>query len=62
MTRKEFAKNRAKVLNAINDAIFDMGLVVVGYDDTGEFPIVLLDCKSDEGSEADKETEQYDDG
>jgi len=55
MTRKEFEENRAKVLNAINDAIFDMGLVVIGYDDTGEFPMILLDCESDEGSEADKE-------
>lgn len=58
MTRKEFEENRAKVLNAINDAIFDMGLVVVGYDDTGEFPMILLNCESDEGSEADKEVEE----
>ena len=55
MTRKEFEENGAKVLNAINDAIFDMGLVVIGYDDTGEFPMILLDCESDEGSEADRE-------
>jgi len=55
MTRKEFEENRAKVLNAINDAIFDMGLVVIWYDDTGEFPMILLDCESDEGSEADRE-------
>lgn len=55
MTRKEFEENRAKVLNAINDAIFDMGLVVIGYDDTGEFPVILLDCESDEGSKANKE-------
>lgn len=44
MTRKEFEDNQAKVLNAIQDAISEMGLTVVGYDNTGTFPIVLLDC------------------
>lgn len=53
MTRKEFGDNKAKVLNAIQEAIADMGLTVIGYDDTGVFPIVLLDC-DDEGAEVDE--------
>jgi len=48
MTRKEFEDNQAKVLNAIQDAISEMGLTVVGYDSTGTFPIVLLDCNDDD--------------
>lgn len=53
MTRKEFGDSRAKVLNAIQEAIADMGLTVIGYDDTGVFPIVLLDC-NDEDTEVEE--------
>ena len=48
MTREEFSESIAKVLNTIQDAIEKFGLTVIGYDDTGEFPTVLLDCKEDD--------------
>ena len=33
----------ARILNAINDAIEDIGYVAVGYDNTKEFLTVLVD-------------------
>ena len=47
LTRTEYEEHRAEVLNAIKDAIEKFGLSVLGYDDTGEFPTVLIECEEE---------------